>query len=144
MKALYSIALSFGLLFATAAANAQGFNVRADVPFDFVVANQTLPAGEYEVRPGATSDQMLIIQSSDGSKAALAITYACGGGDPSKHSELVFHRVGNQYFLSQVQVQGYAQGRELPKNRTEAEAEAEVASNQKADSVVIVADLVKQ
>ena len=140
MKALHSIALGFGLLFATAAVNAQGLNVRADIPFNFVVANQALPAGQYVVRP--TTAGMLIIQSSDGSKAASSITYACGGGSPSKLSELVFHRVGNQYFLSQVQIEGYAQGRQLPKNRTE--AEAEVASNQKADSVVIVADLVKK
>jgi hypothetical protein len=140
MKALHSIALSFGLLFAAAAANAQGFNVRGNIPFDFVVSNQTLPAGEYEVRPGAPSDLMLIIQSSDGSKAALAITYACGGGAPSKQTELVFHHVGRQYFLSQIQVQGYSEGRQLPKSR----AEAEVALNQEADSVVIVADLVNR
>jgi hypothetical protein len=136
MKALHSIALGFGLLFATAAVNAQGL-VRADIPFNFVVANQALPAGQYVVRP--TTPGMLIIQSSDGSKAASSITYACGGGAPSKLTELVFHRVGNQYFLSQVQIEGYAQGRELPKNRTE--AEAEVASNHKANDVVVVAQV---
>ena len=140
MKALHSIALSFCLLFVTAAANAQGFSVRANIPFDFVVANQTLPAGEYEIRPGAPNDVTLIIQSSDGSKAALATTYACGGGAPSTQTELVFHHVGRQYWLSQIQVQGFSEGRQLPKSR----AEAEVASNQKADRVVIVADLVNR
>jgi hypothetical protein len=142
MKALHSIALGFGLLFAAAAVNAQGPNVRANIPFNFVVANQALPAGQYVVQPQTTSSGKLIIRSTDGSQAASAITYACGGGAPSKQTKLVFHRIGNQYFLSQVQIEGYAQGRELPKNRTE--AEAEVASNQKTDSVVIAADLVKK
>jgi hypothetical protein len=139
MKALHSIALGFGLLFAAAAVNAQGVNVRASIPFNFVVADQTLPAGQYVVRPEAMGSQLLTIQSSDGSKSASALTYACGGGDPAQKTVLVFHRIGNAYFLYQVQIRGYAEGRQLPKNRTE--AEAEVASNQKADDVVIVADI---
>jgi len=137
MKVLHSVALGFGLLFAAAAVNAQGVNLRANIPFNFVVANQALPAGHYVVRQ--SDGAILTIQSSDGDKSASTITFACGGGKPWQKNELVFHRVGNSYFLSQVQIEGYSEGRELPKNHTE--AEAEVASNQKADTVTIVAEV---
>lgn len=137
MKALHTVALGFGLLFATAAANPQGVNVRAKVPFNFVVGDQTLPAGEYEFRPGAASYAILIVQSTDGKRTTSSITGACGGGNPSETTELVFHHVGKLYILSQIQVQGNPEGRQLPKSR----AEAEVALNQKADNVVIFAHL---
>jgi hypothetical protein len=139
MKVLHSIALGFGLLFAAAAVNAQGVDLRANIPFNFVVADQALPAGQYVVRPTEAGGAILTIRSTDGRKSTSAITYSCGGGKPWEKSELVFHRVGNMYFLSQVQIEGYSEGRELPKNHTE--AEAELASNQKADAVTIAAEL---
>ena len=137
MKALHTVALGFGLLFATAAANAQGVSVRANVPFNFVVGDHTLPAGEYEFRPGTASYAILMVQSTDGKRITSSITGACGGGNPSENTELVFHHVGKLYILSQIQVKGNPEGRQLPKSR----AEAEVALNQKADNVVIFADL---
>jgi len=142
MKALRSITLGFGLLLITAAANAQGVHLRANIPFDFVAGNQNLPAGEYVVQPTAASSGILIIRSLDGNKAASSVTYACGGGNPSEKTELVFHKVGRMYFLSQVQIEGHSEGRQLPKSRTE--AEAQVASNQKADNVVIFAEVVSR
>lgn len=142
MKALRSIALGFGLLLTTAAVNAQGVNLRANIPFDFVAGNQNLPAGEYVVQPGVTSGGILTIRSSDGNKAASSITYACGGGNSPEKTELIFHRVGRMYFLSQVQVEGHSEGRQLPKSRTE--SEAQVASNQKTDNVVVFAEVISR
>ena len=137
MRALQSMALGFGLLFATAAVNAQGVNVRADIPVPFVVDRQILPAGEYDFRPGAASYAILMIQSADGKKTTSSTTNACGGGDSAKNTELVFHHVGRRYFLSQILVQGYPEGRQLPKSR----AEAEMELNQRADNVVIFAEI---
>jgi len=48
MNRLRSALLSLGLLLAASAAQAQT-NVKADIPFDFVVGNQSMPAGEYTV-----------------------------------------------------------------------------------------------
>jgi len=137
MKALQSIALGFGLLFATAAANAQGVNVRADIPFPFIVDRQILPAGEYEFRPGAASYAILMIQSADGKRTTSSITNACGGGHPAENTELVFHHLGKRYYLSQLLVQGDPEGRQLPKSR----AEAEMELNQKTENVVIFAKI---
>ena len=142
MKALRSMALGFGLLLITAAANAQGVNLRANIPFDFVAGNQNLPAGEYVVQPWVTGGAILTIRNSDGNKAASSVTYACGGGNAPEKTELIFHRVGRMYFLSQVQVEGHSDGSQLPKSRTE--AEAQVASNQKAENVVIFAEVISR
>jgi len=135
MKALHAIALGFGLLFAAAAADAQGVSVHADIPFPFVVGRQTLPAGAYDLRSGGASYEILMIQSAEGKKTTPSTTNACGGGTPAQNTELVFHRIGKRYFLSQIEVQGYPEGRQLPKSR----AEAEMALNQTTDNVVIFA-----
>jgi len=140
MKSLRPIALGFGLLLATAAANAQGVTLRANIPFAFAVGNQALPAGQYVIAPKVGNSAILIVRSSDGNRAASAITYSFGGGNPSEKTELVFHNVGKQYVLSQIQVEGYSEGRQLLSSR----AEEEVALDQKADNVVIVAKLVNR
>jgi hypothetical protein len=140
MKSLRFIALGFGLLLATAAANAQGVTVHANIPFTFAVGNQSLPAGEYKIQPTFGDSVVLTIRSSDGKRTASTITEACGSRDPSDKTELVFHRVGHRYFLSQIRVEGSDLGRQLPKNR----AEAEVALNQKADNVVVAAELLNR
>jgi len=142
MKALYTIALTVGLLLTTAAANAQAVTMRAHVPFDFVVGDQALPAGDYLIQPALSGSAILTIRSSDGSRSASAITYAFGGGKPWEKTELVFHHVAQSYILAQVQVQGFAEGRQLPKNRAEAEAQTQLG--QKADKVVVLAELVNR
>jgi len=139
MKALRSIALGSCLLFAAAAAHAQGITLRANIPFNFAVGDQALPAGEYVVQPAGAGWATLIIRScSDTSKAASAITYASGGGNPTHKTQLVFHRVGQKYFLSQIQVEGDSLGRQLTKSR----AEAELASNQDVNNAVVLAEAV--
>jgi hypothetical protein len=142
MKALYTIALTVGLLLTTAAANAQGVTMRAHIPFDFVVGDQALPAGDYLVQPQLSGSAILTMRSSDGNRAASAITYSYGGGRPWEKTELVFHHVAQSYILAQVQVQGFSEGRQLPKNRAEAEAETQLG--QKADNVVVLAQLVNR
>ncbi len=135
MKSLQAIALGLGLLVVTAAANAQGTTVRANIPFSFVVGNQPLPAGEYEIKRMLGND-ILAIQDSEGNRA-VALTLACESSAPSEKTELVFHRVGPYYFLWQVRTEGSSYGRQFQKGRMEAEE----ASNQKTDNVVILAEL---
>jgi len=139
MKALGSIALGFGLLFVTAVANAQAVYVKANIPFDFVAGNQALPAGQYRISP---APGVLVIRSADGTKSAMSTTQNWGGGGRLERTELIFHHIGKTYFLSQVKVEGFSEGRQLPKSRTE--SEAEVAANQKPEQVVIVAGVVNK
>jgi len=119
MKVTRSVFLGLGLLLAVSAVQAQKPQVKANIPFDFVVGDRVLPAGEYMVSPAGASNAALLIRSEHGSDATFAITFACASSGPAKDTQLVFHTLSGRYFLSQVWVQGYDQGRQLRTSKTE-------------------------
>lgn len=119
MKLMRSAFLGLGFLLAVSAAQAQEPRVKANIPFDFVVGDRVLPAGEYVVDRTGDSTPAIMIRSQEGSGASLALTFACTSSGPSKSTKLVFHALGGRYFLSQVWTEGYAQGRELRMSKSE-------------------------
>jgi hypothetical protein len=136
MKMFRSIALGFGLLLATAS-YAQETNVRATVPFDFIVGNHALPAGEYTVQSIGSAGLGLSIRNYDKKAGILSVSQSCRKSNPSDKTVLVFHRVGTRYFLREIWLQGSESGRQLPQSR----AEAEMALNQKVETVIVAASL---
>jgi hypothetical protein len=126
------------LAFATAvASNAQsgGRKLSADVPFDFVVGDKTLAAGQYSVRQISTnSDSVLAIRSRDGNHKAARLTNAVSSGAPSKRASLTFRRYGNTYYLAQVWVPGSTEGREMLKSKAERSMERELAKSSPTDN----------
>jgi hypothetical protein len=92
--------------------------IRADVPFDFMVAGKTLPAGQYTVDT-RNSSGTLVIRNKETRQVVGSISHRYEVGADSK-PQLVFHRYGNKYFLAKVV--GYAKGNELPKSKAEREA----------------------
>jgi hypothetical protein len=127
-----------GLLLVAACANAQSLNVTANVPFDFVVDKATLPAGAYSIQSISSSASTLAIRSKDRKTQMVVLPNNAQHLNPSSKSCLVFHRYGEQYFLSQIWVAGDSSGAELRMTRRE----AEIASNtQRSDDVIILAAL---
>jgi hypothetical protein len=118
MNCFRSALLGLGLLLAVSAAEAQEPKVQANIPFDFVVGNQVLPAGEYVVSPAG--EMAVSIRSTAGDDTILTVVRGCAAAFPSEKSRLVFHSVGGRYFLSQVWASGYSRGRELPRSKAEA------------------------
>jgi len=57
----------------------------------------------------------------------------------SQQTKLVFTRYGDQYFLSEIWMAGTTVGQKLPKSRRE--RELEIAQNETAQQVVILAEL---
>jgi len=100
--------------------------VRANIPFDFTVANKKFPAGEYFIsRPQSSSgDAVLLVSSADGNRNTFRLTSGVWTSAPKESSILVFHQYGDQYFLSQVWPAGASVGRELLESRAEREARA--------------------
>jgi hypothetical protein len=96
--------------------------IQANIPFVFTVGDTTLPAGKYEIRTldDASSD-VLILRSADGDTSVIFVTENTRRRDnqPAAKTELVFNKVGDNYFLSQIWVTGNASGSELPKSRME-------------------------
>jgi len=119
------IRISLTLLVAAAAlflgsvAHAQEVNVRAKVPFDFVLGDKVYPAGEYAIQTAMANNDSLYIKNERGAKPALLLTDPHTASEPANQTKLVFHQMGNTYFLYQVWVAGSPVGRELPRSRTE-------------------------
>jgi len=118
MKFMRSAFLGLGLLLAVSAAQAQEARVKANIPFDFVVGDRVMPAGEYIVAPAGSLGQAITISSTSGS-SDIALTSACASSGLSKNTKLVFHALAGRYFLSQVWVEGYAQGRQFRTSKLE-------------------------
>jgi len=109
------IAISFVLssLVLVANAHAQTMSFKVRVPFPFVVGNQTLPAGTYQVqrllaRP-VEADQvgMIVIRGTDrGVYKAVATNLRRQRDESGGESQLVFANRAGQHYLSEVCVQG--------------------------------------
>jgi hypothetical protein len=87
------------LMFNATGAYAQSF-AKADVPFAFNVGTAQLPAGIYEVKVLAQSPYEIMIRNPETSTAAVSIVRREGPGNTE--AKLVFDRIGNQYFLSEI------------------------------------------
>ena len=119
MKVMRSAFLGLGFLLAVSAAQAQQPSVKANIPFDFVVGDRVMPAGEYMVSAAGLATAAIAIRSEESTDTTLALTFACASSGPSKSTKLVFHSLAGRYFLSQIWVQGYDQGRQLRVSKSE-------------------------
>jgi len=102
----------------------------AHVPFEFMVADKMLGAGEYRVAAiDQYGDTIAILNKAGDGAIRLSAPRERKHGE--KSAKLVFHRYGGTYFLSQVWMAGEATGRELTKSKQERaiERELRVASN---------------
>lgn len=133
LRAITMLISIVALAFVTAvASNAQsgGRNLKADIPFDFVVGSRTLAAGEYVVGQITTnSANAILVRSSDSDHKAIRITNAVSASAPKRKTSLTFLRYGDTYYLSQVWIAGSAEGRELLKSKSERSAARELAKN---------------
>ncbi len=132
-KNLLAIALALPLLM-TAAASAQTVHVRVMVPFNFIAAGTTLPAGQYDIQTIGSVEKVLAIRNLNSSAGILVLSNSSESSNPSSNSKLVFHRYGNRYFLSQLWVRGYSSGFQV----TPASRETEVALDFPKDDVVLL------
>jgi hypothetical protein len=109
---------------------AQEVTLRTSIPFEFNVRNATAPAGTYVVRLFAGPLVRLVAGSDSYSLLADPDTPNTG----SHEAKLVFHRYGNQYFLSQISTGPTS--RDVPVSRVEGELQKTARS---AQTVIVVA-----
>jgi hypothetical protein len=100
----------------------------ANIPFNFNVGNQSLPAGEYVVmQVNAASDHAILqLRSKDGGARVLVQTSPLIG-KAEESTRLVFNRFGGNYFFAQAWIDGDSNGLEAPKPRSERDRERELA-----------------
>lgn len=118
------MALCLSLCFGAVAANAQvesDATVKANITHSFVVEKTTLPAGRYTISAADPDDNPSVMQirSADGRTAVYFETESAIPRQTPTQTELVFNKVGDTYFLSEIFVSGDDTGAKLPKSRME-------------------------
>jgi len=119
-KQILNAAVTLGVIAALSIAGLAGLDrsLEANIPFDFMVGGEKLPAGKYTVERGVAQSAM-VVRNWKAKRAASSITHEFQVRAGSKPL-LVFHRYGDQYFLAKVIT--YSSGIELPKSKAEREA----------------------
>jgi hypothetical protein len=117
--------VAISLMLNAPGAFAQGY-AKANVPFDFKVGSAQLPAGTYTVKVEGQNT----ISIHNGASSAAAMSIARREYPRGTNTELVFHRVGNQYFLAEIWRDSSTDGMIVPTSKQEKELEKELrASN---------------
>lgn len=101
------------------AASVYGQTVKADIPFTFQAANQTLPAGQYEVSTRNAVANTIIVRNTESKQALTAMVHKAPSRQTPEVSKLIFRRYGDQYFLAQIFVAGRTEGTELLRTKAE-------------------------
>jgi hypothetical protein len=138
MKTLKTMILSVGTV---ALLGASGLYAQtkatADIPFDFAVQNTTLPAGQYTMSAASTSRDLMSIENAETHKKILVLAPSSESGYRTSQAKntVVFHKVGDRYFLSAVKTDAVC-GRVAPSN---VERELASAGNQPVAAVIVAA-----
>jgi hypothetical protein len=102
---------------------AQDHRARATVPFNFTVDGNSLPAGTYIVGSDVNSPNVITI--TDREKNVHLLTLGLPDANASGTSnKLVFHRYGNQYFLSEIRCDSASMNVYLSTSKAEKRAKA--------------------
>jgi hypothetical protein len=138
---LILIAMIAGTAVSTRAQAAYG--VRANVPFDFVVGDKTIPAGR--IAAGGVSAAVrgsLSITNLANGKLALRAGRTLLGARRTNQCKLVFHRYDNRYFLAEIWLAGY-QPWQVMKSKEERSLERDMrlVKNFEPERVVVAATL---
>jgi hypothetical protein len=126
MKNIAAVALFIAsTIIAAGPASAQDHQVNANVPFNFTVGDRALPSGSYTIGTEMNSSALIGLRNWD--KKVSILSLGLPDQDNRRHENvLVFHRYGNQYFLSDIRSEGSSMNIHFPTSKAEKRAKAEV------------------
>lgn len=104
--------------FGAVAVRGEEYAIRVNVPFEFVVGNDTLQPGEYVINRLRTVTSAHVIKTQGASTMALTQEGAWFRGDTSS---VVFNRYGDRYFLTSIRAAESGIAYQLPKSKLETE-----------------------
>ncbi len=140
-QTLIVVALLALIGFTAAGVQAQSSaSVRANIPFEFQVADKMMPAGEYLIRQVNPSSDAVTLQiaATHGNATAMVRTNAVQMNG-TQRSALVFNRYGNHYFFSTVTIEGAQYSWQALKSRGERGIASELAALKSEGDVLTVA-----
>lgn len=110
--------MGFGAAMVASAQIDSDATIEANIPYAFVVKDTTLPAGKYTIKVAdETNPSVLEIRSANRHTAVLFETENTQVNRTMRKSELVFDKIGDTYFLSQVFLKGDNTGNLLPESK---------------------------
>jgi hypothetical protein len=135
MKRITAIALLAIASFAMADKSfAQDRAVRATVPFDFTVGSKLFPSGTYTIQ--SKSSQLIRIENRD--KGVGVFTTAFQDGKKSGNGgKLVFHKYGDQYFLSEILCDSADMNLQIPASKLEQKTQLQEARLKTATETLV-------
>ena len=97
--------------------------LEANIPFDFMVGNTWLPAGNYTIVPVGEQASVLSVHNEDSNQTVLVGTMPTIDGKATKPAapRFIFNRYDGKHYLAKVWKGIDNTGRELPKTRLERE-----------------------
>ncbi len=94
-------------------------SIKVTVPFNFVVEDNRMPAGDYTIQRVANGS--LRIQSNDGRTTATFLALPKQSKATSDHAHFIFHRYVSEYFQATISTPGLDEGWELLQGKLETE-----------------------
>jgi hypothetical protein len=125
------LALTFGVALAANAQLDNGESLKFTVDHPFVLNGKNLPAGKYVITsPSAEgSSDILALQNVDGKESMLFTIMAKVHEKAAKDSELVFERIDDTYYLTEIRTRGDEVGSVVERSKTEKQALAAAGVN---------------
>jgi len=105
MKTLKTIILSLSAVVLLGASGLRAqTKATANIPFAFTVQDTALPAGEYTMSPSSTTHSTMLIRNVETRKAILVLASNSESGyrRTQEKNVVVFHKIGDRYFLADV------------------------------------------
>lgn len=119
-------------------ARAQDRVVTAEIPFEFTVCKEQLPAGKYQIEPFSKANpNVMVFRSQDNRSVEIVCARDVVGTKLSGKGKLIFNRYGNQYFLSELWFAGEPTGSEVVKSEREEALLRELAPHKKSEKVTV-------
>lgn len=98
-----TLILAAGFLTAGSAMAQQQNSAVVNIPFNFTVNGRSLPAGHYTLTADSTSPNILRIE--DRADSVYIMTAAVpAASERQTNNTVLFHKYGNQYFLSSIRM----------------------------------------
>jgi hypothetical protein len=110
----------------------------AQVPFEFVVANKIIPAGQCVVKTATMDGNTLAIRDAGSKVTLFSSASRIEAREAASAYTLVFNKQGDQYFLRGIKLEGSRMTYRLPESKAEAELRAQ---NVPASEQIVLASL---
>ena len=118
MKKQYSIVLLALINLLGLSAGAQENKVVAKVPYEFVAAGKTLPAGTYTISQVSAETQRVLEIRNNETPQDSAFLLPISSDAAVDHAELNLQHVGDAYYLSRIATLGGVYNLAIPKAAT--------------------------